>query len=80
MSSSDSEKVTQYIEKHTKWSALLSEIREVLKTTPLLEEVKWGAPSYSFNNKILIGLGSQYTELLFLNLKKPSKTVKLAKK
>lgn len=58
MSSSDSEKVTQYIEKHTKWSALLSEIREVLKTTPLLEEVKWGAPSYSFNNKILIGLGA----------------------
>ena len=58
MSSSDSEKVTQYIEKHSKWSALLSEIREVLKTTSLVEEVKWGAPSYSFNNKILIGLGA----------------------
>lgn len=55
---SPSEKVTQYIEKHSQWSTLLSEIRDVLKTFPLVEEIKWGAPSYSFDKKILIGLGA----------------------
>ncbi|WP_432410586.1 YdeI/OmpD-associated family protein [Rasiella sp. SM2506] len=53
-----SEKVTQYIEKHVKWSTSLSQIREVLKATALVEEIKWGAPSYSYNSKILIGLGA----------------------
>lgn len=53
-----SEKVTQYIQKHSKWSTPLSQIREVLNNTPLVEEIKWGAPSYSFHNKILIGLGA----------------------
>ncbi len=55
---SASEKVTQYIEKHPKWSAQLSQIREVLQTTALTEEVKWGAPAYTWNKKILIGLGA----------------------
>jgi len=53
-----SEKVTRYIEKHAKWKTPLSEIREVLHTTSLVEDIKWGAPAYTFNNKILIGLGA----------------------
>ena len=51
-----SEKVTAYIHKNSKWNELLTEIREVLLTTPLTEEVKWGAPAYPFNKKILVGL------------------------
>lgn len=55
---SPSEKVTQYIEKHPKWSEQLSIMRKVLKSTPVMEAIKWGAPSYSYNDKILIGLAA----------------------
>ncbi len=58
MPPSISEKVTQYIQNHAKWNTHLSQIREVLQSTPLVEEIKWGAPSYSYNSKILIGLGA----------------------
>jgi uncharacterized protein YdeI (YjbR/CyaY-like superfamily) len=55
---SPSEKVTQYIDKHSKWSTPLAKIREVLKTTLLQEEFKWGAPCYTYNEKNIIGLGA----------------------
>jgi uncharacterized protein YdeI (YjbR/CyaY-like superfamily) len=55
---SPSEKATQYIEKHTQWSTSLSEIYKFLKNASLVEEIKWGAPLYSYNKNILIGLGA----------------------
>ena len=54
----DSEKIDQYIEKHSKWAKELKTLRTVLNKTNLVEEVKWGAPSYSINKSIVAGLGA----------------------
>ena len=51
-----SEKVTAYIEKHEKWSKELSKLRSIFQKTELTEEVKWGAPAYTLNGKIVAGL------------------------
>ena len=53
-----SEKVTQYIRKHEKWSDMLQQLRSLLNTTELVEKIKWGAPAYTLNGKIIIGLGA----------------------
>ena len=55
---SDSEKINQYIQKHSNWSEELSFIRSLINTTELKEEVKWGAPAYTLNKKIILGLGA----------------------
>lgn len=54
----DSEKVTTYIQKHEKWLDELSTLREVFNDTELLEEVKWGCPTYTLNGKIVAGFGA----------------------
>lgn len=51
-----SEKVTEYIEKHDKWSDELSKLRNIFNKTELTEEVKWGAPAYTLNGKLVAGL------------------------
>ena len=53
-----SEKVEHYIAKHPKWSATLHELRAILNSTELTEAVKWGAPAYLLDKKILVGLGA----------------------
>lgn len=49
----DQEKIAAYIKKHDQWSSQLNSIRKVLQSTELSETVKWGAPSYTINNKIV---------------------------
>jgi len=51
-----SEKVSNYINKHPKWEAALTLLRGLLNKSELTEEVKWGAPAYTLNGKIVIGL------------------------
>ncbi len=54
----DKEKVDAYIEKHSQWGEELSTLRSVFQKTELTEEVKWGAPSYSMNGKLVAGIGA----------------------
>jgi len=54
----DSEKVDAYITKHSKWSEQLALLRSVFHQTALTEEIKWGAPSYGLNGKLIAGLGA----------------------
>lgn len=54
----DSEKVTTYINKHTRWSKQLGQLRDVFQETELKEEIKWGSPTYTINGKIVAGLGA----------------------
>lgn len=54
----DAQKVTAYIEKHSKWSEKLTELRAIFATTELREEVKWGAPAYTFDGKIVAGIAA----------------------
>lgn len=55
---SDSEKIDQYIQKHSNWSEELSILRAIINSTELIEEVKWGAPAYTLNKKIVLGIGA----------------------
>lgn len=54
----DAEKIEEYLEKHLTWKDKLQKLRTLLTSTDLKEEVKWGAPAYTLNGKILIGLGA----------------------
>ena len=54
----DSEKIDQYLLKHSKWTEQLSILRAVFLKTELKEEIKWGAPAYTLNNSIVSGLGA----------------------
>lgn len=58
-----SKKIEEYIEKHSHWKAELYKIRCLLLKTDLNEEIKWSAPAYTFNGKILLGLGAYKNHL-----------------
>ena len=47
-------KVTHYIAKATKWKAEITFLRNILLDAGLEEDLKWGKPCYSFNNKNLV--------------------------
>lgn len=50
-------KVDQYLSKAEKWQPELEQLRSILLDCGLMEELKWGAPCYSFqkNNVVIIG-------------------------
>ena len=50
--------VSDYIKKHERWSEELTQLREIFQRTELLEEVKWGSPTYTLNGKLIAGLGA----------------------
>lgn len=52
----DSKKVDAYIKKNSQWSENLSELRSVFQSTELKEEIKWGAPSYTINGKLIASM------------------------
>jgi len=54
----DSEIIDQYIQKHEHWREELTLLRNIINTSELKEEVKWGAPAYTLNKKIVLGLGA----------------------
>lgn len=49
------EKISTYIEKQSRWSSQLKELRTLFNKTELVEEVKWGSPTYTLNGKIVAG-------------------------
>lgn len=51
-------KVDVYIKNKEKWSKELAVIRETLLTLPVEETIKWGAPTYTFNGKNIVGLAA----------------------
>ncbi len=50
--------VDDYIGNASAWQPELRRLREVLLSTPLTEEVKWGAPCYTYNGKNVVGLAA----------------------
>jgi len=60
-------KVDQYISKAQKWQEELKQLRKLLLDCALTEELKWGVPCYTFQNKnlILIGGFKAYCALSF---------------
>ena len=51
------ETVDDYISGNTLWPGELRQIREILLSTGLTEEVKWGAPCYTHEGKNIVGVG-----------------------
>lgn len=51
-----SKSVDEYIRNTAKWRDELCALRDVLKSTDLKEEVKWGMPCYTYHGKNVVGL------------------------
>ena len=49
-------KVDTYIQKHPNWQGELTILRKIFAKTELEEDLKWGAPSYQLNKKIVAGM------------------------
>ncbi|MEM7085758.1 MAG: YdeI/OmpD-associated family protein [Bacteroidota bacterium] len=54
----DTQKVTSYVQKHSKWTEQLKELRSIFQETELKEEVKWGSPTYTLNGKLVAGMAA----------------------
>lgn len=50
--------VDAYIESAEQWQEELVRLREILRSTALTEEVKWGAPCYSYEGNNVVGVGA----------------------
>ncbi len=50
--------VDNYISNNTLWPDELRRLREILLSTGLTEEVKWGAPCYTHEGKNIVGIGA----------------------
>lgn len=61
-------KVNWYFDKSTKWQEAYQELRELVLSFDLTEELKWGCPCYTIdkNNVLLIHGFKDYCALLFM--------------
>ena len=50
--------VEEYINCHSYWEEELRQLHEMLLTTQLKPEIKWGAPVYTLEGKNVIGIGA----------------------
>ncbi|MBT8265269.1 MAG: YdeI/OmpD-associated family protein [Bacteroidia bacterium] len=50
--------IEEYIEKHENYSEALIELRKIINSTELEETIKWNIPTYTINNKNVIGIGA----------------------
>lgn len=48
----------EYILNATNGKEILIVLREILRTTELVETIKWGSPVYTINGKNVVGIGS----------------------
>lgn len=51
-------KVTEYIEKKSNWKESLEVLRETMLALPVVETIKWGAPTYTFEGKNIVGMAA----------------------
>ena len=60
-------KVDAFLQKPQKWQKEFEKLRSILLDCPLTEELKWGVPCYTFQNKnvVLIHGFKEYCALLF---------------
>ncbi len=47
--------VTTYIKNHPEWEKALMVLKDLIDSTALHENIKWGAPVYTLNNKNIVG-------------------------
>ena len=49
--------VDDYVANAGSWQSELVKLRDVLRSTSLNEEIKWGAPCYTYKGKNIVGIG-----------------------
>ena len=49
--------VDNYLADASQWQDELRQLREILRSTKLTEEVKWGGPCYTYEGRNIVGLG-----------------------
>ncbi len=61
-------KVDDFLKKEKKWQKELSLLRAIILECPLAEELKWGQPCYTFDNKnvVIIHGFKEYCAILFI--------------
>lgn len=61
--------VSEYIEKHPKWSEELHLLKDMLESTRLEPSIKWGGPVYTINGKNVVGFAAfkNHCSLWFFN-------------
>lgn len=61
--------VEEYLIDNKEYKPLLEKLRSILLSTELTETVKWGIPTYTINNKNIVGIGAfkSYAGLWFFN-------------
>jgi uncharacterized protein YdeI (YjbR/CyaY-like superfamily) len=50
--------VDDYISSSKEWNSELKKLRKIILKSELKEDVKWGAPVYTFGNKNIVGIGA----------------------
>lgn len=48
-------KIETYLAKQASWTNELTVLRTIFKSTELVEEVKWGTPTYTYNGSLVAG-------------------------
>ena len=51
-------KVTEYIAKKSNWKESLEKLRKIMLALPVEETIKWGAPTYTFSGKNIVGMAA----------------------
>ncbi|TBW28320.1 YdeI family protein [Gramella sp. KN1008] len=61
--------VEEYINCHSYWEEELRQLHEMILTTELEPEIKWGAPVYTLDGKNVVGVGAfkNHSALWFFN-------------
>lgn len=61
--------VEEYFDDNPEYRDLLDKLRSLLNSTELVETVKWGIPTYTINNKNVVGIGAfkTYAGIWFFN-------------
>lgn len=70
--------VVEYLNKHPEWEDALLQLVSIAKSTGLEETIKWGAPTYTYKGKNIVGMAAfkSYVGLWFHQgalLKDPAK-------
>ena len=50
--------VDEFILENKRWQAELIFLRKIFQQTKLVEEIKWGAPTYTSNQKNVLGMAA----------------------
>ncbi|MCF8413307.1 MAG: DUF1801 domain-containing protein [Melioribacteraceae bacterium] len=63
------ERIRKLFHKHQQWDTILVRLRKIILETGLEETVKWGLPTYTYDNKNICGIGAfkSYAGIWFFN-------------